>query len=120
MSIFKRFVSEPEPTKKEKADALAFKNKLKYGEDYDAMYKAACDKSHEAHKEKEFVAKKLEKIYKFKKRKTYDNWTSFNISMFKECSKSPIGYCLYISYFGDKSPEKDDPTYCIVCEKKLW
>ena len=120
MSMFKRFVSDPEPTEQDLADALAFKNKLKYGEDINAMYKAACDKSHEAYKEKEFVLKKLEGIYKFRKRKTYNNWTSFNISIFKECSKSPIGQCLYISYYGDKSPEKDNPTYCICCGKDLF
>lgn len=120
MSIFKRFTSDPEPTEQEKADALAFKNKLKYGEDVAAMYKAACEKSTEAYNEKELVSKKLEKIFNFKKRKTYDNWTSFNISMFKECKKSPIGKCLYISYYGDKSPEKDDPTTCICCKKNLF
>lgn len=120
MSIFKRFVSEPEPTEKEKAEALAFKNKLKYGTDINARYKDACDKSMEAYHEKELVKDKLAEIYKFKKRKTYQNWTSFNISMFKDCDKSPIGQCLYISYYGDESPEKDDKTYCICCMSDLF
>jgi len=120
MNLFKRFTSEPELSKKELADALAFKNILKYGDDVNAMYEAACDKSHEAYEEKKLVSKKLEKIYKFKKRKLYNNWTSFNISLFKECSKSPIGHCLYVSYYGDKSPEKDDPTYCVACKKKMF
>jgi len=120
MNLFKRFTSEPVLTEQDLADALAFKNKLKYGEDISARYKAACDRSTEAYREKELVCEKLAEIYKFKKRKIYNNWTSFNISIFKECSESPIGQCLYISYYGDESPEKDDPTYCVCCEKKLF
>ena len=120
MGMFKRFISEPEPTEEELAGALAFKNKLKYGEDINSRYKDACDKSMEAYNEKELVKDKLGEIYKFKKRETYQNWTSFNISMFKECAKSPIGHCLYISYFGDENPEKEDPTYCVCCENKLF
>lgn len=120
MNLFKRFTSEPEPTKKDLADALAFKNKLKYGEDINARYKDACAKSTEAYKEKELVKEKLAEIYKFKKRTTYENWTSFNIAMFKDCSKSPIGTCLYISYYGKNSPEKGNPTYCVCCEGKVY
>jgi hypothetical protein len=120
MNLFKRFVSDPEPTEQDLADALAFKNKLKYGEDINARYKDACAKSTAAYKEKDAVKDNLAEIFKFKKRKTYENWTSFNISLFAGCTKSPIEHCLYISYYGDQSPEKDDPTYCICCEKKLF
>lgn len=120
MNLFKRFVSEPELTKQDLADALAFKNKLKYGEDINARYENACEKSSEAYNEKELIKDKLAEIYKFKKRTTNNNWTSFNISMFKHCSKSPINRCLYISYYGDSSPEKDDSTYCVCCEGKVF
>jgi len=120
MNIFKRFTSEREPTDAEKADALAFKNKLKYGEDIKGRWDAACQKSSEAYTEKELVAKKLEEMFNFKKRKTYDNWTSFNVSIFNKCPKSPIKQCLYISYYGDKNPQKDDPTICICCDKELF
>jgi len=120
MSLFKRFTSNPEPTKQDLAEALAFKNKLKYGEDISGRYKDARKKASEAYEEQDRVKDKLEEIYNFKKRRTMDNWTSFRISAFNECDKSPVGQCLYISYYGDKSPEKDDPIYCLCCENKLF
>ena len=120
MNLFKRFVSEPEPTEQDLADALAFKMKLKYGEDINGRYKDAREKAHEAYKEQERVKDKLEEIYNFKKRRIMDNWTSFRIATFNDCDKSPIGHCLYISYYGDHGPEKDDPIYCLCCKDKLF
>ncbi len=120
MGLFKRFTSEPEPTKQDLADALSFKNKLKYGDDINARYKDAREKAHEAYKEQDRVKDKLAEIYNFEKRNKTENWTSFRISTFQECDKSPIGHCLYISYYGDKNPEKDDSTYCLCCKEKLY
>lgn len=118
MSIFKRFIGEP--SKQDLADALSFKNKLKYGDDINARYKDACERSLEAYREQGRVKDKLEEIFKFEKRTTYQNWTSFRISTYETCAESPILQCLYISYYGSKSPEKDDPVYCICCKKKLY
>ena len=121
MGLFKQFTSEPELTEQELADALAFKMKLKYGEDINGRYKAAREKAHEAYKEQERIKDKLAEIYDFKKRSIMDNWTSFRIATFRdECDESPIGHCLYISYYGDESPEKDDPIYCLCCKDKLF
>jgi len=116
MGLFKRFIQN----NGDKAGALSFKNKLKYGSDIRAEYKAATDKSMEAYHEKEKITRKLEEIYDFQKRTTTDNWSSFNIAILRDCNKSPIGFCLYISYYGSKSPEKDDPKYCLCCKEKLF
>lgn len=120
MNIFKRFISERAPTTEERAEALAFKNKLKYGEDVNSMYQDARLSIHDGIKQQKHVKEKLEEIFKFKKRTTRDNWTSFRISTYNKCQESPIGDCLYISYYGDLSPEKDDPIYCMCCKKKLF
>lgn len=115
MGLFKRFNQN-----NDKADALSFKNKLKYGSDIRAEYKAACEKSMEAYREKEAITQKLEEIYGFQKRTTDEDWSSFNISLFSECKVSPIGHCLYISYFGAKSTKKNDPKTCICCKETLF
>lgn len=120
MNLFKRFISEPAPTEQELAEALAFKNKLKYGEDIAAKYNESR-RLYDAHTilEKE-VRDKLKEIFKYKDRKITHNWTSFNISNYKDCHKSPIKRCIYISYFGDNSPEKEDKQFCICCDKDIY
>jgi len=111
MGLFKRFVSR---------DALVFKNKLKYGEDFLDAYTDACERARLAYQDKENISKRLEEIYNFKKNTTYQDWSSFNISSFKECKLSPVGHCLYISYFGEKSTKKNDPITCLCCKKNVF
>ena len=121
MGIFKRVTtSKHEPTITDKAEILAFKARLKYGEDIRGKYTEARRLLHESLDLEDQVKEKLEEIFKFKKRTTFDDWTSFRISFDIKCNESPIGRCLYISYYGDLSPEKNDSTYCICCKEKLF
>jgi len=116
MGLFKRFINN----EGDKEAALAFKNKLKYGSDIRAQYNDACERSQAAWKDRQDVKDKLAEIYKFKERKTYQDWSSFNISTSKDCKQSPIGKCLYISYYGDESKRKDDKMYCLCCKEALY
>ena len=120
MNIFKRFKSNSPMKTKTAEEVLTFKNKLKYGEDILGMYKESRKLIHQGIDQENYVKEKLEEIFKYEKRKIYDNWTSFRISTFDECKKSPIKQCLYISYYGNLNPEKNDPIYCMCCEKKLF
>jgi len=120
MSIFKRFASEPEPTKQELADALAFKNILKYGDNVNAKYKESRKLYQESRDLEADVQRVLEKAFRYETRDVMDNWTSFKIATYKDCTKSPIGQCLYISYFGNENPQRDDKPCCLCCDEELY
>ncbi len=111
------------PSEKEKAEARAFKNALKYGTDFGKTYIDAKKRYDEAWEAKGVAKKAAEKaIAKYrgiKFKKTWGNWSSIYVREHHNCKKSPLGVCVTMHEYGSKNPNKDDPQNCFYCNKEF-
>jgi len=122
MGLFKRW-TDKEP-KASKAQLVAFKARLKYGEDAQVMY----DTYREHYKQyREGLDQTNELLIKILKPKLSDKmhcWTTLEVEDYishndKPCEESPVSKHVYLYHYGDKNPNRDDPRECMCCGKLL-
>jgi len=110
------------PTAKERAEAKAFKNTLKYGHDIGGVYEQAVHKYDIAWKQlnqaKEIA---IAAIIKQRKIKTIDKWgwwSEVKIRRDYECDNSPVGFCVTMYEFGSDNPKRNEKVNCFYCNEE--
>lgn len=117
MSLINIFRSRPNA--KEKAEAKAFKNTLKFGHDIGGPYEQAVREYDIASEELRRANKDaIAAITKERKIKTVDRigyWSEVRIRRYHDCDASPVGFCVTMYEFGTDNPKRSKKVNCFYC-----
>lgn len=115
-------IFRPGPTAKEKAEAKAFKNALKYGYDIGSSYQNAVREYNTAWKQlskaNEIATAAIIKERKIKIIDEFSYWSEIKIRRDDKCNNSPVGFCVTMYEFGSKNPNKGKKVNCFYCNKE--